>query len=68
MLVHNPSGDSKSSREDIELMGEICKAADALGFSIHNRLVIGKGTPASGAWDCRRSEWHCYWRFVLGRV
>src|SRR3954470_6682615 len=48
ILVHNhPSGDPKPSREDIEMTREIAKAADALGLSIHDHLVIGRKGHAS---------------------
>ena len=43
MLVHNhPSGDPKPSRDDIEMTKEIRKAAEALGITIHDHLVIGR--------------------------
>jgi DNA repair protein RadC len=42
-LIHNhPSGDPKPSRDDIEMTREIRKAAEALGISIHDHLVIGR--------------------------
>jgi DNA repair protein RadC len=45
---HNhPSGDPKPSRDDIEMTREIRKAAEALGVSIHDRLVIGRKGHAS---------------------
>ena len=48
MLVHNhPSGDPKPSREDIEMTKEIRKAAESLGISFHDRLVIGRNGHAS---------------------
>ena len=48
ILVHNhPSGDPKPSREDIEMTREIRKAAEALGLSIHDHLVIGRKGHAS---------------------
>jgi DNA repair protein RadC len=48
MLVHNhPSGDPKPSRDDIEMTKEIRKAAEALGISIHDHLVIGRKGHAS---------------------
>ena len=48
ILVHNhPSGDPKPSREDIEMTKEIRKAAEALGISIHDHLVIGRKGHAS---------------------
>ena len=47
-LVHNhPSGDPKPSRDDIEMTKEIRKAAEALGISIHDHLVIGRKGHAS---------------------
>jgi len=43
ILVHNhPSGDPKPSRDDIEMTKEIRKAAEALGITIHDHLVIGR--------------------------
>jgi DNA repair protein RadC len=43
ILVHNhPSGDPKPSRDDIEMTKEIRKAAEALGISVHDHLVIGR--------------------------
>jgi len=48
ILVHNhPSGDPKPSRDDIEMTKEIRKAAEALGISIHDHLVIGRKGHAS---------------------
>src|SRR6266481_4903104 len=48
ILVHNhPSGDPKPSRDDIEMTKEIAKAAEALGISIHDHLVIGRKGHAS---------------------
>ena len=48
ILVHNhPSGDPKPSREDVEMTREIRKAAEALGISIHDHLVIGRKGHAS---------------------
>jgi DNA repair protein RadC len=47
-LVHNhPSGGPKPSRDDIEMTREIAKAAEALGISIHDHLVIGRKGHAS---------------------
>jgi DNA repair protein RadC len=41
--MHNhPSGDSKPSREDIEMTREIKKTAEALGLAIHDHLVSGR--------------------------
>jgi DNA repair protein RadC len=48
ILVHNhPSGDPKPSRDDIDMTREIRKAAEALGISIHDHLVIGRKGHAS---------------------
>lgn len=47
-LLHNhPSGDPKPSRDDIEMTKEIRRAAEALGISIHDHLVIGRKGHAS---------------------
>jgi hypothetical protein len=47
-LLHNhPSGDPKPSRDDIEMTKEIAKAAEALGISMHDHLVIGRKGHAS---------------------
>jgi DNA repair protein RadC len=47
-LLHNhPSGDPKPSRDDIEMTKEIAKAAEALGITIHDHLVIGRKGHAS---------------------
>ena len=48
ILVHNhPSGDSKPSKADIDITREIIRAADAIGVSVHDHLVIGKAGVAS---------------------
>jgi len=48
ILVHNhPSGDPKPSRDDIEMTREIRAAAEPLGISIHDHLVIGRKGHAS---------------------
>jgi DNA repair protein RadC len=47
-FLHNhPSGDPKPSRDDIEMTKEIAKAAEALGITIHDHLVIGSKGHAS---------------------
>ena len=39
---HNhPSGDSKPSRDDIEMMRELKAAARAIGIELHDHVVIG---------------------------
>ena len=54
VLRNHPSGDPKPSREDIEMTKEIRKAAEALGITIHDHLVIGRRGHASfEASDCR---------------
>jgi DNA repair protein RadC len=48
ILVHNhPSGDPKPSRDDIEMTKEIQRAAEPLGITIHDHLVIGRKAHAS---------------------
>jgi DNA repair protein RadC len=48
ILVHNhPSGDPKPSRDDIEMTKEIRAAAEPLGITIHDHLVIGRKGHAS---------------------
>jgi DNA repair protein RadC len=48
ILVHNhPSGDPTPSHEDIEMTAEIQRAADALGITLHDHLVIGKSRELS---------------------
>ena len=46
-LHNHPSGDPKPSRDDIEMTREIAKAAEALGISVHDHLVIGRKGHAS---------------------
>jgi DNA repair protein RadC len=48
ILVHNhPSGDPTPSKADIELTRDIAKAAQALGITVHDHLVIGRKGHAS---------------------
>jgi DNA repair protein RadC len=48
VVVHNhPSGDPKPSRDDIEMTREVKTAAEALGITIHDHLVIGRKGHAS---------------------
>ena len=47
-VLHNhPSGDPKPSRDDIEMTKEIRAAAEPLGITIHDHLVIGRKGHAS---------------------
>ena len=46
-MHYHPSGDPKPSREDVEMTREIRKAAEALGISMHDHLVIGRKGHAS---------------------
>jgi DNA repair protein RadC len=46
-LHNHPSGDPKPSCDDIEMAREIAKAAEALGISIRDHLVIGRKGHAS---------------------
>ena len=44
ILVHNhPSGDPTPSEADVEMTQQILRAAEALGVTVHDHLVIGKG-------------------------
>lgn len=48
ILVHNhPSGDPSPSAEDIAMTKEIDKAAQVLGLTLHDHLIIGKETELS---------------------
>ncbi len=48
ILVHNhPSGDPTPSDADIDMTEQIQRAADALGITLHDHLVIGKSTELS---------------------
>ncbi len=42
VLVHNhPSGDPTPSRADVEITEKIVRAAEAVGISVHDHLIIG---------------------------
>jgi DNA repair protein RadC len=46
--MHNhPGGDPRPSRDDIEMTKETRKAAEALGITIHDHLMIGRRGHAS---------------------
>lgn len=48
ILVHNhPSGDPTPSTEDITMTEQVQRAADALGLTLHDHLVIGKSREIS---------------------
>ncbi len=48
ILVHNhPSGDPTPSEQDISMTRQIVEAAEALGLSLHDHLIIGKSTELS---------------------
>ncbi|PCJ71758.1 MAG: hypothetical protein COA62_04090 [Rhodobiaceae bacterium] len=48
ILVHNhPSGDPTPSQADIDMTRLIIESAKPLGVSVHDHLVIGKGSHAS---------------------
>ncbi len=48
ILVHNhPSGDPSPSRADIDMTKEIVRAADAIGVTVHDHIIVGKGKHAS---------------------
>ena len=48
ILVHNhPSGDPTPSQSDIDMTAQVEKAAQALGITLHDHLVIGKSRELS---------------------
>ena len=48
ILVHNhPSGDPTPSESDIIMTAQIAAAADALGLTLHDHLIIGKSRELS---------------------
>ncbi|HEY0835035.1 MAG TPA: DNA repair protein RadC [Azospirillum sp.] len=48
ILVHNhPSGDPAPSRADVDMTKEIIRAADAVGVTVHDHVIVGKGKHAS---------------------
>lgn len=45
IFVHNhPSGDPSPSREDERLTRELAEAAKAVGITVHDHIIIGRGT------------------------
>ena len=48
VLVHNhPSGDPTPSRADIEMTKQIVAAAQNLGITVHDHIIVGKHGHAS---------------------
>ena len=48
ILIHNhPSGDPTPSQQDIAMTERIVSAADAVGITVHDHLVIGKSSEVS---------------------
>ena len=48
ILVHNhPSGDPTPSQSDREMTSQIESAAQALGLTLHDHLIIGKSAEFS---------------------
>ena len=48
ILVHNhPSGDPTPSTADIAVTKDIVRAAELLGMTVHDHLIIGRGSHAS---------------------
>lgn len=48
ILVHNhPSGDPTPSQSDIDMTRQIQAAADALGLTLHDHLIVGKSQELS---------------------
>ncbi len=47
-MVHNhPSGDPTPSSADIAMTNQVVAAAQGLGISLHDHIVIGRGGNAS---------------------
>lgn len=52
ILVHNhPSGDPTPSEDDVSMTGNIRRAVETLNITIHDHLIIGKGS-----WTSLRQE------------
>ena len=48
LLVHNhPSGDPTPSQADIHMTAKIAEAAEALGISVHDHLIVGRSRELS---------------------
>jgi|SRR5665213_2222884 len=48
IMVHNhPSGDTTPSKGDIEMTRSVAKALSAVGVSVHDHVVIGRGRHSS---------------------
>jgi DNA repair protein RadC len=48
ILVHNhPSGDPTPSAADIDMTRQVRTAAEALGLTLHDHIVIGKSSEVS---------------------
>ena len=48
ILVHNhPSGDPTPSQDDISMTTQIASAAQALGITLHDHIIVGKSTELS---------------------
>ena len=48
LLVHNhPSGDPTPSQADIDMTAQIAAAAQALGITVHDHLIVGKSSELS---------------------
>lgn len=48
IMVHNhPSGDTTPSRADIDMTRAVAKAAAAVGVTVHDHVVIGRGRHSS---------------------
>lgn len=48
ILAHNhPSGDPTPSTADIDMTGQVQRAADALGIALHDHVVIGRSAEVS---------------------
>lgn len=52
ILAHNhPSGDTRPSREDIQITLQIRRAGETLGIAVHDHLIIGRNQYYSMAYE-----------------
>ena len=48
ILVHNhPSGDTRPSKADIDMTGQIQRASSALGIVLHDHIIVGRAAHTS---------------------
>lgn len=47
MMHNHPSGDPTPSRADIDMTKLIASAAQPLGVSVHDHIIVGRGSHVS---------------------